>query len=138
MFNRHRTSFYPLLIALATLGLGAFMLAGMTGTNHPSADEPAAPAMTESDYRADASRVIGPVLQAYDAAPTDIAKLVAVEDGLNGLMKLTVPAAYKDVHLGLAVSLTLMRDGLRGEEGSLDSGYAKLMELVGDYPWLAE
>lgn len=138
MFIHHRTSFYPFVIALLTIGLGALMFVTLTRSVPSSAPETSAPAVTESDYRTQSHAVVAPFLAAYQSADTDVAKLVAVEDALASLTDLTVPAAYRDVHLGLAVSLALMRDGLRGEEDALESGYAKLMRLVGDYPWLAE
>lgn len=138
LFHHRRTSFYPLVIALVTLALCIFMYATLSESDRKAAEEPVVPAVTESDYRAQSRAVIAPFLAAYQSAPTDIAKLVAVEDALADLMDLTVPVAYKDVHFTLAVSLTLMRDGLRGEEGSLENGFAKLTEVVRDYPWLAE
>lgn len=137
MFH-HKRSFYPFAIALLTLALGGLMYLTLT-KSAPSAGPATQPAVTESDYRSEAHSVIAPFLTAYQGAATDVAKLVAVEDAVNGLMPLIVPASFKDLHFGLAVSLTLMRDGLRGEDpATVASGYAKLMQLVGDYPWLAE
>lgn len=138
MFIHHRTSFYPFVIALLTIGLGALMFVTLNRSVPRAETEESAPAVTESDYRADSHAVIAPFLAAYQSAETDVARLVAVEDAMAALTRLTVPASYRDVHFGLAVSLTLMRDGLRGEEGALEIGYAKLMRLVGDYPWLAD
>lgn len=139
MLFHHRTSFYPFVIALLTVGLGALMFVTLNRTAAPtSSPEEAVSAPTESDYRARSHAVVAPFLAAYQSADTDVARLVAVEDALAALTDLTVPAAYRDVHLGLAVSLALMRDGLRGDEDALENGYAKLMRLVGDYPWLAE
>ncbi len=138
MFIHHRTSFYPFVIALLTIGLGALMFVTLTRSVPTPGSGESVPAVTESDYRADSRAVIAPFLAAYQSADSDVAKLVAAEDAMAALTRLTIPASYRDVHFGLAVSLTLMRDGLRGEEGALESGYAKLMRLVGDYPWLAE
>lgn len=137
MFH-HKRSFYPFAIAVLTLLLGGLMYLTLA-KSAPSAPSAAQPAVTEADYRSDANAVIAPFLNAYQQAGTDVAKLVAVENAVNGLMPLIVPAPFKDAHFGLAVSLTLMRDGLRGEDAAaVESGYAKLMKLVGDYPWLAE
>jgi len=140
MFNHRRTSFYPFVvaIAIATIGLVVLMSVTLNGSAPGSFEDPVPPVATESDYRARSHAVVAPFLDAYQSAPSDIARLVAVEDALDAIMGLTVPVMYKDLHLGLAVSLALMRDGLRGEAGSLENGFAKLMQLVGDYPWLAE
>lgn len=139
MFFHHRHhSYYPAVIALLSLALGVLMF--LTLRQSPSSDEtpPSPSAVTEADYRTEAHAVVAPFLAGYQSAPTDVARLVAVEDALAGLTALTVPATYRDAHLGLAVSFALMRDGLRGEDGALDNGYARLLRLVGDYPWLAE
>ncbi len=134
IFHRRR-SFYPVAIVLLTVAIGGLMYATL---NRPaSAPSASAPAVTDDEYRTNARAVVVPFLANYAAADTDIKKLVAAEDALSGIMPLVVPVAYKDLHLGLAVSLTLMRDGLRGEAGSEEKGYAKFLKLVGDYPWLA-
>lgn len=136
MFFHQRRSYYPLVIALLTLGLGLLMYM----TLHKTAVEPPppAPAVTESDYRAEVYGVVAPFLATYQAADTDVKKQVAVEVALQNLTDLIVPASHRDVHLSLAVSLALMRDGLNGEAGALDNGYGKLTKTVADNPWLAE
>lgn len=134
MFHQRR-SFYPLVLALLSLALGGLMF--LTLSRPASVAPPAQPSVTDDQYRAEAHDVIAPFLSAYAAADTDVKRLVAVEDALSGVMPLLVPTAYKDLHLGLAVSLTLMRDGLRGEEGAAENGEAKLQAIVADYPWLA-
>lgn len=136
MFFHQRRSFYPLAIAALTLALGGLMFLTLNRVAPPSSASPT-PSVTDDQYRSASHGVIAPFLSAYASADTDVKKLVAVEDALNGIMPLVVPTAYKDAHLGLAVSLTLMRDGLRGEAGATEKGYAKLQRLVVDYPWLA-
>ncbi|NBS41242.1 hypothetical protein EBS80_01105 [bacterium] len=135
MFHQRR-SFYPLAIAVLTLALGGLMFFTLARVA-PPAPAPAQPSVTDDQYRTQAHAVIAPFLSAYAAADTDVKKLVAVEDALNAVMSLVVPTAYKEVHLGLAVSLTRMRDGLRGEAGAAEDGYAKLTKLVADDPWLS-
>ncbi|MEI6510593.1 MAG: hypothetical protein WCO25_00935 [Candidatus Uhrbacteria bacterium] len=142
LFHRRR-SFYPLAIALLTLALGLLMLYTLGSSTSPTGRKSVGtqvsptPAVTDADYRTNSHAVIAPFLASYGAATNDAIKLAAVEDALAALMPITVPASYKDVHLGLAVSLSLMRDGLRGEDGSLDAGYAKLTKIVATEPWLA-
>ena len=140
LFHKRR-SFYPLVIALMTLTLGLLMFFALSRSGAPFANDRTAvsptPAVTDADYRTNAHAVIAPFLLAYDATANDGVRLAAVEDALAALMPITVTASYKDVHLGLAVSLSQMRDGLRGEAGSLDTGYAKLKGIVASEPWLA-
>ncbi len=147
LFHQRR-SFYPLVIAILTLALGSLMFFTLSqSTRLPllqkeragvrSSDVSPTPAVTDADYRANAHAVIAPFLVSYSAASNDGIRLGLVEDALAALMPITVPASYKDVHLGLAVSLSLMRDGLRGEEGSLETGYAKLTKIAAADAWLA-
>lgn len=143
MLFHQRRSFYPLAIAILTLALGSLMFYTLSSSTSPTGlkslgnQVSTTPAVTDADYRTNAHAVIAPFLSSYNAASNDGIKLAAVEDALAALMPITVTASYKDVHLGLAVSLSLMRDGLRGEAGSLDAGYAKLTKIVASEPWLA-
>lgn len=146
MLLHQRRSFYPLAIALLTLALGSLMFYTLDArlpllqkerAGVRSSDVSPTPAVTDADYRTNAHAVIAPFLSSYAAAADDGARLAAVEDALAALMPITVTASYKDIHLGLAVSLSLMRDGLRGEAGSLDAGYAKITKIVASEPWLA-
>ena len=136
-FHRQRRSFYPLAIALLTLALGGLMFLALNKPSSAAPDANSVPAVSDSDYRAQAHAVVAPFVAAYAAAPENAAKLGAVEDALAGLLRLTVPASYKEVHLALAVDLSQIRDGLRAEGGSPDAGYEKLTKLIGDEPWLA-
>ncbi len=147
MFHQRR-SFYPLAIALLTLALGLLMFYTLGLSTSPpllqkerdgvrSSDVSPTPAVTDADYRTNAHAVIAPFVLSYAAASNDGVRLGLVEDALAALMPITVTASHKDVHLGLAVSLSLMRDGLRGEEGSLETGYAKLTKIVAAEAWLA-
>jgi len=147
MFHQRR-SFYPLVIAILTLALGSLMFFTLSqSTRLPllqneragvrSSDVSATPAVTDADYRTNAHAVIAPFLVSYASASNDGIRLGLVEDALAALMPITVTASYKDVHLGLAVSLSLMRDGLRGEQGSLETGYARLTKIVTAESWLA-
>ena len=149
MLLHQRRSFYPLAIAILTLALGSLMFYTLSSSTRPTglkslgnqgnqaSQVSPTPAVTDADYREDAHAVIAPFLASYYAASNDGVYLGLVEDALAALMPITVPASYKDVHLGLAVSLSLMRDGLRGEEGSLRMGNEKLAKIVAAESWLA-
>lgn len=146
MFHQRR-SFYPLAIAVLTLALGLLMFytlskstqspTGLKSVGNSSSQVSPTPAVTDAEYRTNAHDVIAPFVLSYAAASNDGVRLGLVEDALAALMPITVTASHKDVHLGLAVSLSLMRDGLRGEEGSLETGYAKLLKVVAAEAWLA-
>jgi hypothetical protein len=135
-FHRKRTSFYQFVILALTAALGGLMFATLRGTVS-DVSSPAVPPVTEADYRAGSRAVVAPFLEAYASAETDVARLVAVEDALAAMAGVTVPASYRDAHLGLAVSLALLRDGLRGDAAALADGNARLAALIGNYPWMA-
>ena len=140
MFHQKR-SFYPLAIAVLTLGLGSLMFLTLNRTSvAPSADPTAVsptPAVTDAEYRAQAHDVIAPFRVAYASADSDGSRLAAVEDALSALVRIVVPGSYKDVHLGLAVSLTQIREGLRGDASALAAGNDRLNGIVANEPWLS-
>ncbi len=138
MFHQRR-SFYPFILALLTLLLAALMMKTLVKPSSPASSVSETVPVTEADYRQQSHDVIAPFVSAYQSAPTDIAKLVAVEDALSALTDLIVIPSFKEVHFNLAVSLSLIRDGLRSADTSLQtSGYTKLTNLISTYPWLMQ
>ncbi len=138
MFHQRR-SFYPFILALLTLLLAALMMKTLVKPPSPSSSISETVPVTEADYRQQSHDIIAPFVLAYQSASTDIAKLVAVEDALSALSNLIVTPSFKDVHFNLAVSLSLIRDGLRSADTSLQTnGYTKLTTLISTYPWLTQ
>jgi hypothetical protein len=72
----------------------------------------------------------------FAASTTDDEKRVAVESAYNGMLALTVPADYRDLHFGIVSSLYLMREGLYGDAATFDTGWAQLQTILSDNPWL--
>jgi hypothetical protein len=140
MFFHQRRSFYPFIIALLTLLLAALMFKTLTEPRRQNGTAQSTPPVTESDYRKEAHDVIAPFVVAYEDAQTDVQRLVAVEDALSGILPIVVPPSFKDIHLDLAVALTLMRDGIRAGEdvqtGLHKAGRDKFGALLEKYPWL--
>jgi predicted metal-binding membrane protein len=138
---RHRTSLYPLVIAGLTVGLVVLMAATLPRNTplQPSRAEVSTvyTGPTDAQYEAQVTAVIGVFHRAYATATTSEAKLTTVETALHSVLGLTVPVRYKDLHYGLAVSLTLMRDGLtQGNVVEQDSGWEKYQTFTAAYPWL--
>jgi hypothetical protein len=135
MLYRHPT-FFPLILALLTLGLIGFMV--VTFSNR-SAGGPGGSSeeavVNEDEYRLKAKQTMAGFEATYEGAD-DLERLVFVEDALNALLALRVPAAYKDLHLELAFSLNLIREGLRAKSESRLEGERRLFELLSKEAWL--
>jgi len=54
----------------------------------------------------------------------------------NDLLKLKVPAKYKDLHLDLVISFNFLEEGVKGNEEKLKEGEKKLDKIIEQYPWL--
>ena len=67
---------------------------------------------------------------------TDAERLDLILQIRESLLDLIVPTDYKDLHLGLVVSLDFIIQDLQGEELKLNQGEEKIGELQKLYPWL--
>lgn len=131
--HRHPT-FFPIIIVLLTGTLIYFMF--FSFTSKPIVLSPTTPVVNEEEYREAVKKIIAPFLTSVSSAPNDMAKLVLVENTLNSLLGVTVPASYKDAHLEMAVSLNQMREGLRGTKGMFEEGKNRLARVVEANPWM--
>ena len=126
------------MLGLLTLGLVGFVLWGMHARSVApvSSTGKGDPTVNEDTYRADTKAVVRDYRAAYAKAGTDLERLLVTEKAIDALLALRVPADEKDFHLDLVVSLNLIRNGLRGEEGSLAQGQARFERLLATTPWL--
>lgn len=63
-------------------------------------------------------------------------KLKSVEGAREKILNLAVPAEFKDLHLSLAISLDLIRQGLKGDSAALERGESQLKNLAQKHDWL--
>lgn len=131
--HRHPT-FFPIVIVLLTGILIYFMF--FSFTSKPIVLSPTTPVVNEEEYREAVKKIIAPFSASVSSAPNDMAKLVLVENTLNSLLGVTVPALYKDAHFEMAVGLNQMREGLRGAKGVFEEGKSRLARVVEANPWM--
>lgn len=129
------------MIAGLTIGLVVLMAATLPRNTPPQPSRAEASTVytgpTDAEYEAQAAAVVGAFHRSYTTATTSDAKRTTAETALNGMLGLTVPVRYKDLHYGLAVSFTLMRDGLtQNNVVEVDSGWEKYQTFTAAYPWL--
>ncbi len=136
MLYRHPT-FFPLILALLTLGLIGFMAVTFSNRSArvPGGSSEEAP-VNEDAYRSKMQSIMTGFAGKYYGAPDDLQKLVLSENALNAMLALRVPATYKDFHLELAFSLNLMREGLREKSDAQIDGERRLSELLSKEAWL--
>ena len=136
--HEHHKSFFPFILIGLTLALMVFMVFAFSKNPEPIT-EPATqtdPVVTDEDYRKEIKTVISDYEQRSSQAETDLQHLVVVEDALENVLAIKVSAGYRDIHLEIATSLFQIASGLRGEEGTIESGQSRLETIFVQNPWL--
>ncbi len=136
----HRSSLYPLLIAGLTCGLVVLMAVTLP-KSAPGSRQVVQPEVytgpTEAEYESIASVITTTFDGSYSITASTEIRVKALEKVLHDLLALTVPPRYKDLHYGLVVSFTLMRDGLRQSDAAIfEKGWASYQAFTTAYPWL--
>lgn len=140
MIHRH-PSFFPLVLGVLTVILVAFMIFAFSDRDReapsvPITQERVEP-VSEDAYRERMKELFVGFDGRYEAAEGDVARLVLVEDELRDLLAVKkIPAVFKDLHLELAFSLNLLRDGLRGSAEALVEGRTRLRAAIDGQEWL--
>jgi hypothetical protein len=123
----HRHSFFPLIIILLTLLLGAFMV--LTLTREPDTSGQTGEVVLPVDAQAYREAL----LEVVSTFETDVAlaidpstQLVVAQKAFSDVIALRVPPDKKDVHLSLALLFTRIHTTLKSAEPSID---ALLLEL---------
>ncbi|MFC1788124.1 hypothetical protein ACFLZY_02810 [Patescibacteria group bacterium] len=135
----HHHNFFPLIIAGLTIALILFMVYSFAARQDQKGfdqKQSVVSSVSDKDYRDQIKKVVKDFQKGFAQAETGIEQLVLVEDTLKQVLTIKVPAAYKDMHLELAMTLNLMQSGFRGQQQDLDQGQARLGQLLLQYPWL--
>jgi len=135
----HKTSAFPFIVIGLTILLALLIIYTVSGNRQSETTlgaEQTEPTVTNEEYQTSVREVTRIFEENFDAADTDIARLVAVETALADLLSLRVTADYKELHLDLATALSQMQQGLRGEAGALEKGRARYEQALATNPWL--
>lgn len=113
-----RHSFFPLVLGLLTLGLIVLMFYAFAG-RRPSETTPPVQLnpVTTQEYEQSIQSLMSTFVVTYDESTDDLSRLVLVEQTLQQLLALRVPAEDKQTHLELAVGLNQMQQALRAKSG---------------------
>ncbi len=91
--------------------------------------------VSEEDYKDSVKELMA----RYWSKPEDLSKIEEarlIEELRGNLLDLTVPASFKDLHLGLVISFDLIMQALKNDDPSLEGSKSKLNNLVQNYSWL--
>jgi hypothetical protein len=116
MRTYHRHSFFPLVIILLTLLLGAFMAVTLNRESVPafSVQEVMVP-VDGGLYHDELVNLLTTFQTDFSLASTDGEKLVVTEQAFMHLLSLRVPLEGKQMHLELALLLTKIQTVLKSE-----------------------
>lgn len=158
MFSRHkRTRPYRIneftvfgaFVAVAVFGLVYGIVAAALGKFDIASGyedtllQPAAPP-TELEYQTEAREVLSPFLgQALAMRQEDLtgdnsAMLQLVEKTQDRLLRVRVPADYREFHLSAVLLLDQWKRALAGSQPDRDAAIGKTQELAKKSPWLTE
>lgn len=135
----HRHSFFPVAIILLSLVLGGFMYWSLGDAPSDSKIElKEGISVDVSAYESGLANVVKTFDERYLLATDDLEKLITTETALTSLLALRVPAEYKDVHLGLALSFKQIQAALKEEGRDTQAPLQSIEVLKGEYSWLTQ
>lgn len=129
--------FFPLLVFALTLILVTvfvFSVSPKYGEQKPAVSETVP--VSEEQYQAALTAVLKKFITSYDAASDDSVRAHLVDQTLATLLSMRVPAAFKDLHLELAISLQKMKQGFVSNPQDVTDGYTQIKTSVSQTSWL--
>ena len=113
----HRHSFFPLVIILLTLLLGAFMTVTLNRESSPAASVQEVIVLVDADaYHDELVNLLTTFETDFSLTSDDVEKLVVTERAFTNLLALRVPLEGKQVHLELALLFTKIQAVLKSED----------------------
>ena len=141
--HHHRT-YFPFVLAAATLALLGLILFTFGGRFRPVEPIESADPVTAVEYQADARAALKGLTAALTVAGSDAERVEILRDAQTELLELVVPAEFKDLHLDLVIVLsqwanvyegTEETDGTKGTE-DVEAVQARWQEIVTSNPWI--
>ena len=131
MLFHQRHSFFPLVLAGLTIVLVVFMFYAFTGQISPNVVIiPEAPPVSDAEYQDELTAVMSVFIENYQHQTDNLTRLVLVEQTLEKLLTIRVPADRKEVHLSLAVELNQMQQALRERSGEEQTAFDRIKTYV--------
>ncbi len=126
-------SFFPFIVLALTLVLvGGFVFL----SSEKQATHVQTSVVSDTPYEDGLTIVLKRFFSVYDSATSDTAREQIVQSTLNALLSMRVPVKEKDLHLGLAISLQKIKQGLVSNPQDVSDGYAELKDFVSQTSWL--
>ena len=74
---------------------------------------------------------------AFARAVDNTERVDAIGESRNKILDILVPAEYRDLHLEVAIVLSLLEQGYSGDDARLEEGDRRLGSLYDQYEWLS-
>lgn len=124
-------SFFPVVLAVLTVALGAVIYTSVHSGGNATVPATETTAVDPDQYRAAVRAALAPVL-----VPDGKDRAGDVTRAIDALLPLRVPTADMKAHLELVGGLSQVRAGLTGDTAALKAGQARLDTAVAAFPWV--
>ncbi len=128
----HRHSFFPLVVMLLTLLLGAVMAFALLPRETPTQVVPEETVVDAEAYRDSLAGIVRGFRSDFSQAVDDAGRKDIGARALQAMLNLRVPAQYKSLHLALAVFMSSVES-----DTAQSDPLAQLQTIVQTYPWLS-
>lgn len=130
-------SFFPFIILALTLILvsGFVFLSSPKNALQKNASSQVS-LVSDAQYQDALTSVLKKFVNLYDSATSDTVRAEIVQNTLNALLSMRVPAAFKDLHLELAIALQKMKQGFASNPQDISDGYIQVKALISQTSWL--
>jgi hypothetical protein len=127
----HRHSFFPLVVIVLTILLGALIAITVLPNEEPTRVVDEETSVDAGSYRENLTNIVREFENGFSQAVDGAGQKRAGAQALQALLDLRVPAEYKNLHLELAVFLSSVESG-----STISDPLGTLQTIVETYPWL--
>jgi hypothetical protein len=130
MIFHKRHSFFPLVLAMLTLGLFVLMFYAFTGKQTINRVAQETTLVSSQAYQKELGSLTDSFIKQYPKKEDDLSRLVLIEQTLASILSLRVPAEAKELHLNLAIELNQMQQALREKNGKEKEAFERIVQYV--------
>ena len=98
--------------------------------------ESAVAPVSEQEYQSNLHALTKKFVEGYAQTEDQAKRLVLTQQTLSSLLTMRVPAAFKELHLELAVHMNQLKDALQTNGAGVKESFDQFVQTTKTQPWL--
>ncbi|OGL62542.1 hypothetical protein A3C09_00145 [Candidatus Uhrbacteria bacterium RIFCSPHIGHO2_02_FULL_47_44] len=129
---------HPSFFSFIILALTLILVTGFVFSSAPKKTtvQTESSAVSEKQYQTALAVVLQKFVTSYDATTDDSVRAQVTDQTLGTLLSMRVPAAHKDFHLSLAITLQKIKQGFVSNPQDVLEAYTQMKAFISQTSWL--